>query len=368
MQDVLGGSEVQCDIIARKLTELGHELIFIAVNSKKDNYDFPYQVIPLTKFTISSLYSILKTLKGDIVYWRFNKNKLLISAFIIKITGSKLVFSISAISDTKVFIHKGESLYRNIKKIILTHKFPNLLKDLFVEIISSFKNFFNFFSFFLYVDGIVSNNRNHLDKMQFKSICKCPKLYIPNSVLPVGTKFEWSKPFIVWVSNIKSKKNPEEFFKLSQVLTNEKVDFLMIGKIQDAEYEWLNDYKNQDRDSNFYYLGQCSIQDVFGIINKSLFLVHTCDREGFPNNFIQSWILGKPTISLYYDPEGVIEKNNIGLFSRDFNGLIRDTKTLINDDSLRLSQGKNALTFAHKRFNPDINVRTLERFMRNIIS
>ncbi len=47
--DSLGGSEMQCDLIARGLTERGHQVVYASVGSmRKEEYPgLPYRVVPL---------------------------------------------------------------------------------------------------------------------------------------------------------------------------------------------------------------------------------------------------------------------------------------------------------------------------------
>ena len=51
--------------------------------------------------------------------------------------------------------------------------------------------------------------------------------------------FIWDKPYVVWVANIKHPKRPECFIELANRSNNMEVDFLMIGKIQDHNYDYI---------------------------------------------------------------------------------------------------------------------------------
>ena len=82
--------------------------------------------------------------------------------------------------------------------------------------------------------------------------------------------------------------------------------------------------------------------------------------------FIQAWMQGKPTISLYYDPDNMIRDNNIGYVSGSFDQLIKDTKGLIENEALRNEMGQRAKTFAEAHFNPEKNARKFEAFFREI--
>ena len=138
----------------------------------------------------------------------------------------------------------------------------------------------------------------------------------------------------------------------------------MIGPIRNKVYNYITD--RQQVPSNFYYLGEKSVADVNSILKNSLFMVQTCDVEGFGNNFIQAWQQGRPTLTLYFDPENVIEKNKIGFYSKNFDQLVNDADILMSDDELRKSMGEQAKDFAEKNFKPKTNTRILEDFFNKI--
>jgi glycosyltransferase involved in cell wall biosynthesis len=140
----------------------------------------------------------------------------------------------------------------------------------------------------------------------------------------------------------------------------------MVGSIQDKTYDYLA--KVGEELSNFYYLGPKSPPEVNGILMNALFLVHTCDPEGFPGNMIQAWLLGKPTISLYFDPEGIIEREKIGYLARTFLRFEEQTRYLIENESARIEMGGRAQAYAKQHFNSDANVHQLETFLFDIIN
>ena len=108
------------------------------------------------------------------------------------------------------------------------------------------------------------------------------------------------------------------------------------------------------------------LNEVNGIINNSLFLIHTCEPEGFPNVFLQAWGLGKPTVSLFYDPDDMIKNNLLGYHAKSFDNLIHLTRNLIADKELRDKMGNNARNFSQK-FKPEINIKYLEILLTKIV-
>jgi len=177
--------------------------------------------------------------------------------------------------------------------------------------------------------------------------------------------FRWSRPYVAWVANLKPAKNPESFIALAKALQDSDVDFLMVGSIQSSDYKYVE--QPNLLPPNCIYMGSRSIEEVNGILQDSLFLVHTCEPEGFPNVMIQAWQRETPVVSLYYDPDGIIESQGIGYLARDEEGLARYSSRLIRDGELRLAMGARASAFAQKEFDLGRNINKLEKFLAEIL-
>ena len=104
------------------------------------------------------------------------------------------------------------------------------------------------------------------------------------------------------------------------------------------------------------------------MIRQSLFLAHTCAPEGFPNVFIQAWRQAKPVVSLFYDPDRMLENHRLGYCSGTFEQFIRDTGNLIGNSAARKDIGARAEAFARQHFDPASNTRKLEAFLQEICS
>jgi glycosyltransferase involved in cell wall biosynthesis len=358
--DIIGGSEIQCDIIATYLTRFGHQVVYLAVKGSKTTYDTPYPVIPIENLNPFQLYRILKKAKPDVAYWRYNRHKLLSSAIVLKLNGVRFVFAISSLNDSRFWIPRDPSLFKlfsaKMPKYSLLLAFIKYCKSFFVDV----KHFVNFAAVPLFVDGVVSNNADYFAGMPVKK-----KIAIHNSMTVEAIDFCWPKPYVAWVSSLKRIKNPEKYYQLAYALQNTGVDFLMIGIVQEKAYDYL--VKAGEKLANFHFLGPRSPIEVNGILKNALFLVHTCDPEGFPGNMIQAWLQGKPTISLYFDPEGIIEKEEIGYFSRSFEHFVEQTRFLIENKTVCMSMGQKAQRVAKNYFDSEFNVRKLEAFLSDLL-
>ncbi len=347
-KDILGGSEIQCDLIATYLAQNGHQVIYLAINGKSRDYGTNYLVEPIT-INFTTLQRLISKYQPDVVYWRANKRKLLPAVIAVKYLGPKFVFGISHINDVLKWGHKVRFDAETVHGKMI-QRYRSLRPAL-----SGRVNHFGFH----WVDGVVAQLHQQSGKLPVKK-----ERIIYNSVLPSYHPFLWQKPFVVWAGSIKGAKNPGRFIELAEHLRELPVDFLMVGKIVHGQYAAL--LEKAQRLPNFHYLGVKTYGELNGILRQSLFLAHTCQPEGFPNVFIQAWSQGKPTVSLCYDPDKLIQTHGLGFCSGGFERFVQDTRALVTDDPLRDSMARRANIFAHKHFDIETNVKQLERFLQEI--
>lgn len=345
--DFFGGSEMQCDNIATGLRARGHDVVYIAPAGRAGhNYDRPYKILPVNA-NASSIASAALAEKPDIVYWRLNKYHFHDAVKKIARHNIPIIFAISHISDTQPW-----SSRENPRKNIVS--FLKFLKQ-------GAENLYNHRGY-RYVSGIAANNPDFLNRLPVAR-----QKFIPNGVDLAANDFSWPRPYIIWVANIKPPKQPELYIRLAKTLCDKGIDFLMIGDIQSSQFDWIR--TEHDRLPCFHYLGAKSLCDTTGIIAGSLFLIHTCKPEGFSNNFIQAWLLGKPTISYGFDPASLIKNNDLGGFAgSNWDIFVSQIERLIDDPVARQAAGDRALAMARKNFSIDKTVGELEAFLHETIA
>lgn len=345
-KDTLGGSEIQCDIIARHFNDRGHSVHYLAIEGEGE-YDSDYPVHPVDNNEVS-IVDAIKTINPDVIYWRYNKHQFFSTARKIQSLKIPFVFAVSHLNDIQKWGTKAVSKEKPFFKRLV-------IKGLrIIENRSQYRGF-------RYVDGLVVNNSEFLHKVNVpEQVC------IRSSVGNHKKKFSRDRPFVVWVSSLKPSKRPEICIEIAQYLQKKGIDLLMMGPIQKSSYHYFND-KNK-LPGNLHYLGVKPLDEVNGAIESSLCLIHTGEPEGFPNTFMQAWMQGKCVVSLEYDPDKIIENERMGFCA---NGSIetmnQQLSTLLDEPQKRKEMEKRASQFANEHFSPQKNVDQLEEFLRKVV-
>ena len=340
VQDIVGGSEIQTNIIANGLKNAGHSITYLAVNGRKDLYSANYDVTPV-KESSQEIYSITLALFPDIVYWR--SCRYVFPKFMKKFkkTGIPIVFAVSNKYDLV----------------------PTIAFNIYSKRIKSVKEFYHLVKQWYYIkkaDGVSVLNPDYIDLAPNKL-----KIAILNAMENNTKSFCWSKPYCVWVSNFHDTKRPELYVTLAKKLEYIGVDFLMIGR-SSTNYKWI--ISGENLPESFHYLGEKTVDEVNGILSLSLFHIHTCHPEGFGNVFIQAWLNKKPSISLGFDPGGFIEKQKIGFnANNDFDLFVEKVKEYIENEELRKQAGQRAYDFAIHNFTPEALAENVETFLLEVL-
>ena len=191
--------------------------------------------------------------------------------------------------------------------------------------------------------------------------------YVPNGMSAEAEPFQWPRPYVAWVANIKPAKRPELFVEAARALAEHGIDALMVGHIQSRGYHWLTDPDSVP--PNFHYLGPRSTTEVNGLLAASRLHVHTCQPEGFPNVFIQAWMQGRPSISLDFDPCSYIKDQGLGEVSDgDITTFIDQVIEWATDPARCDAIGNQAKIFAEATFSVDKMVERVEKILKEVIS
>ena len=168
--------------------------------------------------------------------------------------------------------------------------------------------------------------------------------------LPPDTLKKSNPPVVLWLANLKEWKQPEIFLEMARSLKDLDCQFILAGRIIDTEYK--KDIEAAEKEvGNFRYIGNVSFDKSNDLIAGSSLFVNTSRmEEGFPNTYIQAWMRRTPTITLHFDPDGVIEREGLGAKADTFARLCDLVAEYVQNRSLRDTVGERARNYAEAAY------------------
>jgi len=334
----MGGAEyqVKCIIEALKKTNK-YEIYFITRNVNPNYSPDGYKIVLIKNlFGFSkghylldffSLFKALRKIKPDVIYQRRGLPYTGFSILYRQAYGCRFIWHIA--HDDDVTPQKPEyylkGIYQFVEKKVL--EFGILRSS---EIIAQTKDQVR----------ILESNYRKKATMVINNFHPLPKENISKKG-PIN---------IVWVANLKPMKQPEVFLTLAHEFRNrDDVKFTMIGALPNTG--WGKDIKEKIiREKNVHYLGLLEQKRVNEIFASAHILVNTSLREGFSNTFIQAWMRMVPVVSLFVNPDNILNRKKVGLFSGNYKKLFTDLGELIENNSLREELGCSAQKYAFENY------------------
>ncbi len=156
---------------------------------------------------------------------------------------------------------------------------------------------------------------------------------------------------VVWVANLKPLKQPEVFVRLAARLSDlTGVRFVIVGAMQGGPKVWreqlLRDIQSA---TNLDYVGPKTQREVNELLARAHVLVNTSVAEGYPNTFIQAWQREVPVVSLTVNPDGVLDRQAVGICAGSEQRLEEAVRSLLEDSALRNEYGVRAREYAARR-------------------
>lgn len=159
-------------------------------------------------------------------------------------------------------------------------------------------------------------------------------------------------PTVLWAATVSRIKRPQLYVNLAKAIPD--AEFHMIGgpTIKDSGlYDRILEAASMTSNLRFHgFVAFQATDDYFG--GASIF-VNTSEIEGFPNTFLQAWMMMTPVVTLGVDPDEVIMTNELGLVSHSFPDLVANVRRLLRDDELRLHMGENGRNYVKKQHDAE---------------
>ncbi len=171
---------------------------------------------------------------------------------------------------------------------------------------------------------------------------------IPNAISH-GMPGEKERGEVLWFGEAAPWKQPELFLRLALSIPDHQ--FTMI--ISPTNREYLEKLIAKTRDiPNLGVQNSIPYQELPSLLQRGSILVNTSRFEGFPFIFCQAMAYGIPIASLNVDPEGVLEKNKVGIYARGSEViLLQNVQDLLTYEKQWRLYSHNALRYAMEHFH-----------------
>ena len=352
-----GGAELQMTILAKELVRRSYDVSLITFGKTKNSFQiidgvkvyYPFYIpnrgyVYLYPQNLYKLFKILNKIDADIYIQRATTPLTGLVAFFAKLKNKTFIYSVSSnacvsdnlyikrINDLKKLIYKFG--VKNSKCVICQ---TNNQKDLLKQNIGK--------------NGVIIKN-----------------IYIPPETKSSKKNTSFLK--VLWVGRIIKEKRPELFLKLAENLPN--IDFCMIASVgSSSKYsvKYYNDIKEAaNKINNLDFKGFVPYQEINKYYKESSLFINTSYVEGFPNTFLEAWGNYKPIITIDFDPDEIICRYKLGIHSKNFEQLIKDTESLLKNDELRYEMGNNSRKYVEKEHNLNKILNEYEHLIKNLVA
>jgi glycosyltransferase involved in cell wall biosynthesis len=331
----MGGAEYQIACLMDTLIALDrYEIYYLAHRVAADFQPAEYRIIRIGKGGVASrwgyiahalpLYRALRTIRPDVIYQRVACGYTGIAAYYAQRHGACLIWHVAHDTDLMPSATLGG---RNpVRHFLERRSIEYGLR---------------------HADHVVVQTEQQARLLQ-ENYQRTADAVIPNFHPQPLDVIDKSGPLlVVWVANLKPWKQPEAFVSLAAALSDLKdVRFVMVGNSVGSAAQVLRSIRAA---TNIEYLGECSQSGVNELLARAHVFVNTSQYEGFPNTFIQAWMREVPVASLHVDPDGVLEREKIGLRAGTVERLAEFVRLLITNPQMRSEYALRSRAYAMRQ-------------------
>jgi glycosyltransferase involved in cell wall biosynthesis len=338
-QEFVGGSQYQIKCLLDELLALDRfEITYLANRVPLDFRPNDYGIVPIggkmprfgyLMHTIP-LYRALKKVRPDVIYQRVACGYTGVAAHFARHHNSKLIWHVAHDSD----VTPGSSMHGR-----------NLLRRFFEKRSVEYG--------IRHAHHIVAQTRHQATLLE-SNYHRTAAAVIPNfHPAPLEAIDKSGVPSVLWVANLKPWKQPEAFVRLAETLSDLKdVRFTMVGALMAStrNRQWAESLmKRINETPNLDYLGQKSQNEVNELMARSHIFVNTSKQEGFANTFIQAWMREVPVVSLFVNPDGVLDRERVGVFAGSEDRLSRAVRFLLTNTRERSEYAARARAYGARK-------------------
>jgi len=176
------------------------------------------------------------------------------------------------------------------------------------------------------------------------------------------------KKIILWVGKARRLKKPELFIDLSKEFPKE--NFVMICPIANEELNYFSQVKSKAGEvENLQFIKLVQFSKIQKWFNEAKVFVNTSEYEGFPNTFLQAGLGKTPILSLNVNPDNFLVAHNCGYSCNDnFIELKEKLHRLLVNKRESVDKGKNSFDYVKKNHDINKNILKIKKMIRDVIN
>jgi glycosyltransferase involved in cell wall biosynthesis len=337
LDTLVGTHKYDIDYLAHFIvpgTPHGYRVVRIGRGRQVSRFGFWLDAVPL--------YRALREIRPDVIYQRIACGYTGVAAYYAVRNGARLIWHVS--SDTDVTPHRSALYGRNV--------IQSFVEKQCIEYGIRHAN------------SIVVQTEHQADELA-RHYGRKADAVVPNFHPEPSEAIDKSDPpSVVWVANLKPLKRPEVFVRLAARLRDlTGVRFIIVGAMQGGPKAWREQLLHDIQVApNLDYVGPKTQREVNDLLARAHVLVNTSVAEGYPNTFIQAWQREVPVVSLTINPDGVLDRQAVGICAGSEQRLEEAVRSLLEDSTLRNEYGVRAREYAARRHSL-LNTRALVRLI-----
>jgi len=169
---------------------------------------------------------------------------------------------------------------------------------------------------------------------------------------PVQMRSDGPRKTILWIARLDSWKQPDLFIQLATCMPEET--FVMVGPPSIITFNNLPRLqKLAAAIPNLCLLAGVPFERTEALFAEAKLFVNTSQDEGFPNTFLQAAACGTPIVSWAVNPEGILDRYQMGYCAdQEWTRFEQRVRLLCADEELRARLGENGLRYVREHHDP----------------
>ena len=290
-----GGAERQFLLFGKELESLGWDVSFITEHPI-ESHTRQKTILPVYPCSFSYLGGSNFRMPLDWLSLFFAMKKTNSKYFVIKVPGHLLTpLSIFCRLFNKKLIFWGQMTFDAIPSLRKVNALAGWLQDWGLKQTD------------MVIAQTKEQQRGFLDNYGIRSFVVnsiCTTLTDTHSPPPIETRSTHKNIDVLWVGNSAEKKRYEIVVQLAELMPETKFAIAMNISDKARFSQARQDCKNT---TNLNFLGMLPPSEMEYFFSETKIFLNTSTQEGFPNTFLQSWMNGKPVVSLNIDPDNIIQ-------------------------------------------------------------